>query len=86
VAWSDQTLKQPARRSVAFSSPKPNLQAEYWVDNPFTLVKRNGQNVFSKLNNLHKGKNVGIPWILLADTLAGSIILLSFTHLTLDTT
>ncbi|MGZ3158912.1 MAG: PepSY-associated TM helix domain-containing protein [Burkholderiaceae bacterium] len=79
VAWGDKTLKQPAHWSAAFSSPRVNLQTDYWVGNSFITVKRNDNNVFGTLNNLHKGVGVGIGWILLADTLAGSIILLSLT-------
>ena len=85
MAWGDKTLKQPAHWSVTFSSPQANLQAEYWVGNNFVSVKRSDQNIFGTLNNLHKGNGVGIPWIILADTLAGSIILLSLTGVVLWT-
>ncbi|CAH1082272.1 PepSY-associated TM helix domain-containing protein [Candidatus Nitrotoga sp. 1052] len=85
VAWGDKTLKQPAHWSVTFSSPQANLQAEYWAGNNFVSVKRSDQNVFGTLTNLHKGNGVAIPWILLADTLAGSIILLSLTGVVLWT-
>ena len=77
VPWGDKTLKQPARWTVAFSTPQNNVQAEYWVGNNFVSIKRNDNNMFATLNNLHKGTGVGAAWILLADTLAGSIILLS---------
>ena len=77
VAWGDKSLKQPARWSAVFSSPRANVQAEYWLGNNFVSVKRSDNNLFASLNNLHKGNGAGIAWILLADTLAGSIILLS---------
>lgn len=79
IAWGDKTLKQPAHWSAAFTSPRANIQTDYWVGNNFITVKRNDNNVFGTLNNLHKGTGVGVGWILLADTLAGSIILLSLT-------
>jgi uncharacterized protein len=79
VAWGDKTLKQPAHWSAVFSSPRVNLQADYWVGNNFITVKRNDNNLFGTLSNLHKSVGVGVGWILLADTLAGSIILLSLT-------
>lgn len=85
VAWGDKTLKQPAHWTVTFNSPQVNLQAEYWVGNTFVTVKRSDQNIFGTLNNLHKATGVGMPWILLADTLAGSIILLSLTGVVLWT-
>lgn len=79
VPWGDKTIKQPARWSASFSSAKFNVQAEYWLGNNFVIVKRNDNNVFAMLNNLHKGSGLGIGWILLVDTLAGSIIFLSLT-------
>ncbi len=85
VAWGDKSLKQPARWSASFSNPRSNIQAEYWVGNNYVSVKRGDNNVFATLNNFHKGNGVGIGWVLLADTLAGSIILLSLTGVTLWT-
>ena len=79
VAWGDRALIQPARWSGAFTSPKNGVQFEYWVGNNYVTVKRNDNNVFSTMSNLHKGTGMGIGWILLVDTLAGSIILLSLT-------
>nr|WP_245549247.1 PepSY-associated TM helix domain-containing protein [Noviherbaspirillum massiliense] len=79
VAWGDKSLKQPARWSAMFSSARMNAQVEYWVGNNFVSVKRSDNNVFATLNNLHKGVGGSIAWILLVDTLAGSIILLSIT-------
>lgn len=48
-------------------------------------VKRGNNNFFATLNNLHKGVGLGIGWVLLVDTLAGSIILLSLTGVVLWT-
>jgi uncharacterized protein len=77
VAWGDQAVTQPARWSGMYASPKSSVQFEYWVGNGFVTVKRSEHNVFATLSNLHKGSGMGIGWILLADTLAGSIIVLS---------
>ncbi|MBC7684219.1 MAG: PepSY-associated TM helix domain-containing protein [Bdellovibrionales bacterium] len=79
VAWGDKSLTQPARWSGAFTGPQSGVQFEYWVGNNFVTVKRNDNNGFATLSNLHKGTGMGIGWILLVDTLAGSIILLSIT-------
>jgi hypothetical protein len=79
VAWGDKALSQPERWSGAFTGPHSGVQFEYWVGNSFVTVKRNENNVFATLSNLHKGTGMGIGWILLVDTLAGSIILLSLT-------
>jgi hypothetical protein len=79
VAWGDKAVTQPGRWSASFTAPDSNVQAEYWVGNNFVTVKRNDTNAFGVLSNLHKGTGMGIGWILLVDTLAGSIILLSIT-------
>jgi hypothetical protein len=77
VAWGDHTVRQPARWSVSFVAPGRTVQAEYWVGNNYVSVKRGDNNAFATLSNLHKGSGMGVAWILLVDTLAGSIILLS---------
>jgi hypothetical protein len=77
VAWGDTSLIQPARWSASFTSPTGNVQAEYWVGNSYVTVKRADNNLFATLTNLHKGVGMSVGWVLLVDTLAGSIILLS---------
>ena len=79
VAWGDQSMTQPARWSGAFSGPQSGVQFEYWVGNGYVTVKRNENNGWATMSNLHKGTGLGIGWILLVDTLAGSIIFLSIT-------
>jgi hypothetical protein len=79
VAWGDKAVTQPARWSASFTAPNSSVQAEYWVGNSFVTVKRNDTNAFGLLSNLHKGTGMSAAWILLVDTLAGSIILLSIT-------
>jgi hypothetical protein len=83
VAWGDQALVQPARWSASFTSPTGAVQAEYWVGNNYVSLKRSENNVFATLTNLHKGVGMSTGWILLVDTLAGSIILLSLSGMVL---
>jgi hypothetical protein len=83
VAWGDRSLIQPARWSASFSSPTGGVQAEYWVGNSYVTLKRSENNVFATLANLHKGVGMSMGWILLVDTLAGSIILLSLSGVAL---
>jgi len=85
VAWGDQALVQPARWSASFTSPTGAVQAEYWVGNSYVTLKRSENNVFATLTNLHKGVGMSMGWILLVDTLAGSIILLSLSGVVLWT-
>jgi hypothetical protein len=83
VAWGDRSVQQPARWSASFPSPSGNVQAEYWVGNSYVTLKRSDANLFATLGNLHKGVGMGVGWVLLVDTLAGSIILLSLSGVVL---
>ncbi|WP_256360819.1 PepSY-associated TM helix domain-containing protein [Methylomonas koyamae] len=47
--------------------------------NAFVTVKQSDANLLQTLNNLHKGVGMGMGWVLLVDTLAGGLILLSLT-------
>jgi hypothetical protein len=85
VAWGDRNVIQPARWSASFTSPSGAVQAEYWVGNSYVTLKRSENNVFATMANLHKGVGMGVGWILLVDTLAGSIILLSLSGVVLWT-
>lgn len=85
VAWGDKTLKQPAHWMMSFTTPKMNVQADYWVGNSMVNAKRSDANFFAMLNNLHKGVGMSVAWVLLADTMAGSILLLSLTGVILWT-
>jgi hypothetical protein len=76
---------QPAHWSASFTSPSGAVQAEYWVGNSYVSLKRSENNVFATLSNLHKGVGMSVGWILLVDTLAGSIILLSLSGVALWT-
>lgn len=85
VAWGDKTLQQPARWQVSFNALRYSVQAEYWLGSGMVSVKRSDGNFFALLINLHKGNGLGVAWVLLADTLAGSIVLLSLTGVLLWT-
>ena len=85
VAWGTRSMVQPARWSASFTSPTGAVQAEYWVGNSYVSLKRSENNVFATLTNLHKGVGMSAGWILLVDTLAGSIILLSLSGVVLWT-
>lgn len=85
VPWGDRSLQQPAHWSINFSTARMNVQADWWSGNRFVTIRRADNNVFATLTNFHKGVGAGAGWILLADTLAGGIILLSLTGLVLWT-
>jgi uncharacterized protein len=85
VAWGDRSVVQPEHWQLTFASPHENTSAEYWVGNSYVTVKRSENTFLAMLTNLHKGVGLSVGWVLLIDTLAGSLILLSLTGVLLWT-
>lgn len=85
VAWGDKSMTQPAHWQASFTTPRANVQADWWVGNSFVTLKRSDNNFFAVLTNLHKGVGMSVAWVLLVDTLAGSILLLSLSGVVLWT-
>ncbi|MDE1006572.1 MAG: PepSY-associated TM helix domain-containing protein [Paraburkholderia fungorum] len=85
VAWGERSMVQPEHWQLNFASPHENTTAEYWVGNGYATVKRSENSFLATLTNLHKGVGLSVGWVLLIDTLAGSIILLSLTGVLLWT-
>ena len=79
----EKPLMQPERWMFAFGGPNHLVQVEYWVGNKSASVRTTENGFFATLTNLHKGVGMPIPWILLIDTLAGSLIFLSLSGLIL---
>jgi hypothetical protein len=77
------TVMQPEHWTISFSAPEALVQAEYWVGNRTVGVRRTDNGLVATLANLHKGVGMPVAWILLVDTLAGSMILLSLSGLSL---
>ena len=73
----EKPLMQPARWTFGFGGPNHLVQVEYWAGNKSASVRTTENGFFATLTNLHKGVGMPIPWILLIDTLAGSLIFLS---------
>lgn len=70
-------LTQPERWAFNFGGPNRVMQVEYWAGNKSVSVRTTSNGFVATLTNLHKGVGMPIPWILLIDTLAGSLIFLS---------
>ena len=85
ISWGGKSATQPERWSVSFSNPKRSYSAEYWVGNTYTTVKQFDRNIFAFLNRLHMASGMGVAWILLADTIAGSLIILAVSGILLWT-
>jgi uncharacterized protein len=83
--WGDGNVRQPERWQLTFATTHETVTAEYWVGNRHVSVRRLDPNFFAWLNRLHMGTGAGVGWILLADTLAGGLIVLSLTGLLLWT-
>jgi len=67
-------LQQPERWLLNFGGPNHLVQAEYWVGNKSLSVRTTQNGFVATMANLHKGTAMPVPWILLIDTLAGSMI------------
>lgn len=75
---SDQRpLQQPERWLINLGGPDRVIQAEYWVGNRSVGLRTTENGFIATLTNLHKGTAMPVPWILLVDTVAGSLIFLS---------
>ena len=60
-----------------FGGPSTLVQAEYWKGNHSVSVSTTSNGWVGALMNMHKGVGMDVAWILLVDTLAGSLIILS---------
>jgi hypothetical protein len=71
------TLMQPERWLVNFGGPHSTWQAETWAGNRSVSIRHVDNGPIATLTNLHKGVGMPVAWILLVDTLAGSMVFLS---------
>jgi hypothetical protein len=78
-------VPQPERWEVMFAMPHASIHAEYVAGNQFATVKREDANVWAFISRMHKGTGANAAWVLLADTIAGALILLSITGVLLWT-
>ncbi|MBB3178629.1 PepSY-associated TM helix domain-containing protein [Variovorax sp. Sphag1AA] len=76
-------LMQPERWVFSFGGPDSIVQAEYWRDNRSVSITTTSNGFVATLANLHKGVGMPVAWILLVDTLAGSLIFLSISGVAL---
>ena len=78
-------MPQPERWEVNFAMPHAMIRAEYVAGNQFATVKREDANVWGFIMRMHKGIGANTAWVLLADSIAGAMILLSLTGVLLWT-
>ena len=85
VIWADRPIMQPERWTIALHSPQRAVTAEYFVGNRMVKLDHLDATPIGTLTRLHMSVGVSAFWVLLADTIAGSLILLSLTGLLLWT-
>jgi uncharacterized protein len=85
AAWDGKKVRQPAQWKVEFQTPQSAIIAEYVVGNQFATITRQNSNTMGFFTRMHKGVGMNIGWILLVDSFAGSMILLSITGVLLWT-
>lgn len=68
---------QPERWLLNFGGPNKVIQVDHWVGNKAASVRTTENGFVATLTNLHKGTTMPVPWILLIDTMAGSLIFLA---------
>jgi hypothetical protein len=85
VEFAGRDVEQPARWTVNLTSPGKGIQAEYYEGNRFVNLDRTDATVIGTLTRLHMSVGVNAFWVLLSDTIAGGLILLSITGLLLWT-
>ncbi len=85
IVWADREVMQPERWNISMQSPQRGVTAEYFVGNRFVKLDHVDATPIGTLTPLHMSVGVSAFWILLSDTVAGSLILLSITGLLLWT-
>ncbi len=85
VIWADREVQQPERWTVTLTRPERGITAEYFVGNRFVKLDQVDATPIGTLTRLHMSIGVNAFWVLLSDTIAGGMILLSITGLLLWT-
>ncbi|MED5619369.1 PepSY-associated TM helix domain-containing protein [Ideonella sp. BN130291] len=83
VVWGDQTVQQPERWTFNWHAPHRTVMAEYYIGNRFVKLETQDATAIGVLTRLHTASGVTAFWVLLADTIAGGMIVLSVTGLLL---
>ncbi len=85
VYWNGQPVTQPELWQIWFEAPQRYARAEYYVGNRFASVETFDPNLVATLTRLHQAIGVSVLWVLVADSIAGSIVLLALSGLALWT-
>jgi len=85
VKFLDKELELPKSFQIVFQLPQAKIQAEYIAGNKYATVRREDTNTWGFITRMHMGINASIGWVLLADSIAGAMMMLSITGVLLWT-
>jgi len=85
VYWNDRPVMQPEMWQIWFEAPQRFVRAEYYAGNRFVKIETFDPNLIATLTRLHQSIGVNALWVLMADSIAGSIMLLALSGLLLWT-
>ncbi len=83
VIWNDVKVKQPERWAISLHRPDRAINAEYFAGSKVINLENADSTIVGTLTRLHMAVGVNIIWVLIADSIAVSFILLSITGLLL---
>lgn len=81
--WGNGQVKQPTQWKLRLLSLRRTVSAEYWQGNTHSQIQQTQGNLWATLNRLHMGTGMGALWILLGDSLAVGLFVLSASGLLL---
>lgn len=81
--WGNGRVKQPTHWKLRLLTLRRTVTAEYWHGNTHSQIKQIEGNLWATINRLHMGIGMGTLWILLADSLAVGLFVLSISGLLL---
>lgn len=79
VAWHNIDLTQPERWEVHFAHPSRQAKVEYFVGSGVARIEKYDATWVGTMTRLHMATGVDAFWVLLLDTIAASVIVLSIT-------
>lgn len=85
VFWAGYAMQQPERWAISLNRPDGGINAEYFIGNRFIKLDHIDTTPLGTLARLHMSVGVSTFWVLLTDTIAGALILLSITGILLWT-
>ncbi len=83
VYWNDRPVTQPERWQVWLEAPQRYARADYYVGNRYASIETFDPNLIATLTRLHQAIGVSALWVLFADSIAGSMVLLALSGLAL---